>query len=126
MVHLDHGIGQCARAVEGQPARRVPRDPAHPQIEVRRGDPEPEPDRLALKRELWLDFGGDSYSVSDHISGTMSRGWRINASAGLVPGQVTLDGKPMKYNAKADILNPYFVVIGAADRDWLALLPDCE
>jgi hypothetical protein len=62
--------------------------------QVRRGDPEPEPDRLALKRELWLDFGGDSYSVSDHISGTMSRGWRINASAGLVPGQVTLDGKP--------------------------------
>jgi 3'(2'), 5'-bisphosphate nucleotidase len=39
---------------------------------------------------------------------------------------VTLDGKPMKYNAKADILNPYFVVIGAADRDWLALLPDSE
>ena len=28
---------------------------------------------------------------------------------------VTLDGKPMKYNAKADILNPYFFVIGAAE-----------
>jgi len=39
---------------------------------------------------------------------------------------VTLDGKPMKYNAKADILNPHFMVIGAADRDWLALLPDSE
>jgi 3'(2'), 5'-bisphosphate nucleotidase len=39
---------------------------------------------------------------------------------------VTLDGKPMKYNAKADILNPHFVVIGAADRNWLALLPDSE
>ncbi len=39
---------------------------------------------------------------------------------------VTLDGKPMKYNAKADILNPHFVVIGAADRDWLSLLPDSE
>jgi 3'(2'), 5'-bisphosphate nucleotidase len=39
---------------------------------------------------------------------------------------VTLDGEPMQYNAKADILNPHFVVIGAADRDWLALLPDCE
>jgi 3'(2'), 5'-bisphosphate nucleotidase len=39
---------------------------------------------------------------------------------------VTLDGKPMKYNAKADILNPYFFVTGAADRDWLALLPDSE
>ncbi len=39
---------------------------------------------------------------------------------------VTLDGKAMKYNAKEDILNPYFFVIGAADRDWLALLPDSE
>ena len=39
---------------------------------------------------------------------------------------VTLDGKPMKYNTKSDILNPYFFVIGASDRDWLALLPDSE
>ncbi len=39
---------------------------------------------------------------------------------------VTLDGKPMKYNTKADILNPHFMVIGPADRDWLALLPDSE
>ena len=38
---------------------------------------------------------------------------------------VTLDGKPMKYNTKDDILNPYFFVTGASDRDWLALLPDC-
>jgi len=39
---------------------------------------------------------------------------------------VTLDGKPMKYNAKENILNPFFFVIGASDRDWLALLPDSE
>ena len=39
---------------------------------------------------------------------------------------VTLDGKSMKYNAKADILNPHFMVIGASDRDWLSLLPDSE
>ena len=39
---------------------------------------------------------------------------------------VTLDGKPMKYNAKADILNPHFFVVGATDRDWLALLPASE
>ena len=39
---------------------------------------------------------------------------------------VTLDGKAMTYNTKADILNPYFFVIGADDRDWLALLPDSE
>jgi 3'(2'), 5'-bisphosphate nucleotidase len=39
---------------------------------------------------------------------------------------VTLDGKPMMYNQKADILNPHFVVAGPPDRDWLALVPDDE
>ncbi len=39
---------------------------------------------------------------------------------------VTTDGKRLSYNTKADILNPWFMVIGAADRDWLALLPDGE
>jgi 3'(2'), 5'-bisphosphate nucleotidase len=39
---------------------------------------------------------------------------------------VELDGKALSYNAKEDILNPWFMVIGAADRDWLALLPDGE
>ena len=39
---------------------------------------------------------------------------------------VTLDGKPMKYNAKEDILNPHFFVMGATDRNWLALLSDSE
>lgn len=33
------------------------------------------------------------------------------------------DGKPLSYNEKEDILNPWFMVIGAADRDWLAMLP---
>lgn len=35
---------------------------------------------------------------------------------------VELNGKPLSYNSKEDILNPHFMVIGATDRDWLALL----
>ncbi len=62
--------------------------------QIRRGDPQPEPDQLTLMRDLWLDFTGDGYTVSDRISGTMARGWRINAGKQLLPGQVTLDGKP--------------------------------
>jgi len=37
-----------------------------------------------------------------------------------------LDGKPLSYNKKEDILNPWFVVIGAEDRDCLALLASDE
>ena len=37
-----------------------------------------------------------------------------------------LDGKPLSYNTKEEILNPWFVVIGPCDRDWLALLATDE
>jgi 3'(2'), 5'-bisphosphate nucleotidase len=33
-----------------------------------------------------------------------------------------LDGRPLAYNAKEDILNPHFLVRGPDDRDWLELL----
>ena len=33
-----------------------------------------------------------------------------------------LDGTPLAYNTKADILNPHFMVQGPADRNWIGLL----
>lgn len=33
---------------------------------------------------------------------------------------VELDGKPLSYNTKEDILNPFFLVIGPQDNDWLS------
>ena len=52
--------------------------------------------------------------------------WDTAAAQAVVEqagGQVLeLDGKPLSYNQKEDLLNPFFVVIGATDRDWLALL----
>ena len=33
-----------------------------------------------------------------------------------------LDGQPLAYNAKEDILNPHFLVRGPDDRDWLGIL----
>jgi len=37
-----------------------------------------------------------------------------------------LNGKALSYNAKEDILNPWFIVVGPSDRDWLALLASDE
>jgi 3'(2'), 5'-bisphosphate nucleotidase len=39
---------------------------------------------------------------------------------------ITLDGKPLSYNSKAEILNPHFLVVGPEDRDWLGMLPASE
>ena len=59
---------------------------------IRRGDPEPEPNQLNLKRKLWLDFDGAAYTVNDTITGTMTRGWRLNALPQTQLGKVALDG----------------------------------
>lgn len=32
-------------------------------------------------------------------------------------------GEPLTYNARDDVLNPYFIVYGDTDRDWLSCLP---
>jgi 3'(2'), 5'-bisphosphate nucleotidase len=56
--------------------------------------------------------------------------WDTAAAQAVVEqagGQVLeLDGKPLSYNKKEDILNPWFVVAGPSDHDWLALLADRE
>jgi 3'(2'), 5'-bisphosphate nucleotidase len=36
---------------------------------------------------------------------------------------VTLDGRPLSYGSKADILNPWFMVSGPQNRDWLGFVP---
>ena len=48
--------------------------------------------------------------------------WDIAAAHAVVDsagGQVTgLDGQPILYNTKSDILNPHFIVFGDVSRDW--------
>ena len=63
-------------------------------VQQRRGDPAPAPDRLRLNRELWLDFDGGGYTVQDTITGTLTRGWRLDAGSALAPGRVLLNGAP--------------------------------
>ena len=60
--------------------------------EVKRGDPDPAPDRLALQRDLWLRFDGGGYSVRDTITGVKSAGWRLEALPSLRLGRVAVDG----------------------------------
>ena len=39
----------------------------------------------------------------------------VEAAGGAV---VTLDGQPLRYNTKAELLNPHFLVFGDKSRDW--------
>lgn len=58
---------------------------------IRRGDPEPEPNRLTLHRDIWLDFDGAGYTLSDRIGGQLSQGWRLEADPALELGRVSID-----------------------------------
>jgi 3'(2'), 5'-bisphosphate nucleotidase len=52
--------------------------------------------------------------------------WDTAAAQAVVEqagGQVIkLNGEAMSYNAKAEILNPFFLVIGPTDHDWLSFV----
>ena len=61
--------------------------------EKRRGDPDPAPDQLNLERHFWLDFDGKGYSIQDHISGMMTRGWRLEMTEPGVLGRVAVNGQ---------------------------------
>ena len=62
--------------------------------QIRRGDEQPQADNLKLKRQMWLDFNGEGYTVKDEIKGTISQSWRLEASRQLELGRVTIDSVP--------------------------------
>lgn len=61
---------------------------------IRRGDPDPEPDKLNLTRNIWLDFDGQGYTFNDTIRGTKTRGWRLEVNKDIDLGRVDIDGQP--------------------------------
>jgi hypothetical protein len=61
--------------------------------ELRRGDPDPAPDRLNLKRTWWLDFDGKGYTIQDNISGIMSQKWYLEMTPPIELGRVAVDGE---------------------------------
>ncbi|MBF0153822.1 MAG: hypothetical protein HQL64_08800 [Magnetococcales bacterium] len=61
--------------------------------EKKRGNPEPDPDRLELQRTLWLDFDGGGYAIQDHIRGTTSRAWRLEMNPPVELGRVEVNRK---------------------------------
>jgi hypothetical protein len=60
--------------------------------ELRRGDPEPAPDRLNLQRTWWLDFDGKGYTIQDNISGIMNQNWNLVMNPPIELGRVAVDG----------------------------------
>ena len=74
-------------------------------VETKRGDPQPVPDRLALRRNIWLDFDGRGYTVQDAIIGNMHSSWRMQMAAPSVLGRAAVADVDQLITALADSKN---------------------
>lgn len=86
---------------------------------LRRGDPQPEPNRLTIERQAWLDFNGEGYTVRDKIGGLLTSGWRLDAQPELKLGRVALDGKP-QFITRNDKSGPEGVEVRRGALDLVA------
>lgn len=75
----------------------------------------------ALKFCLIAEGGADVYPRLSPTSewDTAAAHAVVTAAGGTV---CRLDGAPLEYNAREELLNPSFVAYGPRDRDWLAML----
>jgi len=62
--------------------------------EVRRGEPDPAPNRLVLQRSFWLDQDGHGYTVRDQLSGELHSGFHLALDEGKL-GRASLGGAPV-------------------------------
>lgn len=58
-------------------------------VEKRRGDADPPPNQLRLTRNMWLDFDGSGYTISDTVRGSLTRDSRLEMAPPTVLGRVS-------------------------------------
>jgi len=90
---IDPAQADVPAAWKTYPAYVIKPDASMSFKELRRGDPEPAPDRLNLKRTWWLDFDGKGYTIQDNISGIMSQKWYLVMNPPIELGRVAVDGE---------------------------------
>jgi 3'(2'), 5'-bisphosphate nucleotidase len=117
-IHVSETSGQAVRVVGSRSHRGKSLDALLDQL----GDYELIGMGSSLKFCVVAEGGADLYPRLGPTSewDTAAAQAVVEQAGGLV---LRTDGKRLSYNEKEDILNPWFLVIGATDRDWLALLP---
>lgn len=52
-----------------------------------------EPNRLSLRRNLWLDFDGDGYTALDRVTGSVGSGWRLDMAEPYIMTMAESEGR---------------------------------
>ncbi|MGI9285303.1 MAG: hypothetical protein ACR2P1_07935, partial [Pseudomonadales bacterium] len=63
-------------------------------LETSRGDATPAPDRLELRRDIWLDFDGAGVTVKDRFTGELNQAQRLQTVAPYILGRSDLNSRP--------------------------------
>ncbi|MDR2367166.1 MAG: hypothetical protein LBF58_03510 [Deltaproteobacteria bacterium] len=71
-------------------------------VTLRRGDPEPGPDILGLRRTCWLDYDGAGLTCRDRLRVSMSRSSHLAVEPPFALGQVSLNGVPQVISWQVD------------------------
>lgn len=71
----------------------------------RRGETEPAPNNLSLRRQWWLDIDGLGLTSRDELSGDMHQGWRLASQGGWALGRAAVNDRDQLITASADAKN---------------------
>ena len=70
--------------------------------ELRRGNPDPPPDQLKLRRTWWLNFNGTGFTIHDTVTGTINRQWALALNPPGVLGRVAVNGQNQVITAQGE------------------------
>jgi hypothetical protein len=94
-------------------------DGAELSVEERsRGLAPDEKNRLALHREMWLDFSGDAWFARDRITGEMSRGWRFDVAPQLTLERATALNSRLRDGNGESLLVTRGAAPGSTGVEW--------
>ncbi|MDH3460215.1 MAG: hypothetical protein OEM00_04425 [Burkholderiaceae bacterium] len=92
VVQIDPQQVEIPDAWKQYPAYRVRAGDTMAMTQTKRGNPTPNPDKLSIAREIWLDFDGGGYTVHDAITGHLSRSWRLELARPGELGRASVGG----------------------------------
>ena len=94
--------------------------------EIRRGDSEPAPDKLALERQLWMSFDGASITINDRLQGDISLASRLNMGGLAQLGRVDIAGQDQLITRGSDNLAGVEVKRGRLIMSADSVLPNAS